>query len=785
MLEIILLIGFGTTFIKMMNMKNEISNMSERIERMEGKTTSTVFQSESIRQKTLDDLTTSLSNDEQKRNRELLLEEPEEFVPPEENTEDIYERPPPAENYFNEKFLLTRALPFTGIVLLVLGISYFIKYSFDHNWIPPIARIILGFFTGIVGTGVGLKLSEKYKTYSEIIVGGSLLIMLVSTYAGYNFYQLYDALFGYALIAIISIASALIAQKMYSKIIITLSIITSYLIPYLIPAEGGDIFLLFNFFIVLNSIYIFLVWKNNWLPILFGNSVLGSLFMTSYFHSNGSIEYAKAMVIFGIFFLLWNIPLIIQAMQRKFQEKDLFTWIGNMCYLAVFFIAISLSLISHLQSDIFTYGVFFLFLALYYGGITTFFLQRAEETTTEIRIPIKNTLLAITLAISATILPSEFLENQEVLPLIFILESIAFGVVWYLRKTTILRVFYFLTLAIASFFMFTEAAPLLDQTAFFNFSFFKYLLLAGSYLLGFYAEKNQFKEASKEKDQAVPSALILISTLLFSFSIFRDIGVFDNGSLWFYFFLSWLSLLIVAMYFLGKNTYFSYGILGILGIMLFLFFTSLFQYEYQTYPVLNLSFLQILTFIAVVSYLLQNKIVGDQQFQGIQNILLLALILIIFTGFTKEISFAFEKKQYTLNQELRAQEKIFYSEKNNDLLPQEEKAKIQENFTREKSAFSTKRDNIENWKNGSISIFWMLYSVMLLVIGFMRNSINLRKVGGALIVLTIGKIFFYDLTSLTGITKIISFIVLGLIILAVSFYAQKIITTLFHEENNK
>jgi hypothetical protein len=72
-----------------------------------------------------------------------------------------------------------------------------------------------------------------------------------------------------------------------------------------------------------------------------------------------------------------------------------------------------------------------------------------------------------------------------------------------------------------------------------------------------------------------------------------------------------------------------------------------------------------------------------------------------------------------------------------------------------------------------ITVCWAVFGASLLLIGFWRQGRQLRYQGLALIMLTIIKVFFYDTRELSTIYRTISFMVLGVILLALSFLYNK------------
>ena len=78
-----------------------------------------------------------------------------------------------------------------------------------------------------------------------------------------------------------------------------------------------------------------------------------------------------------------------------------------------------------------------------------------------------------------------------------------------------------------------------------------------------------------------------------------------------------------------------------------------------------------------------------------------------------------------------------------------------------------------------LSIVWGVYALMLIVLGIQKKQKHLRLAAIALFMITLIKLFFYDLAGSSTITKTISFISLGVLLLVVSFLYNKYKDVLF------
>ncbi len=72
-------------------------------------------------------------------------------------------------------------------------------------------------------------------------------------------------------------------------------------------------------------------------------------------------------------------------------------------------------------------------------------------------------------------------------------------------------------------------------------------------------------------------------------------------------------------------------------------------------------------------------------------------------------------------------------------------------------------------RNVAISIFWLLYAIMALIIGIVKKVRVMRLLALALFLVSIIKIVVYDLDGAEAIYRIISFIVLGIILIFASY----------------
>ena len=75
----------------------------------------------------------------------------------------------------------------------------------------------------------------------------------------------------------------------------------------------------------------------------------------------------------------------------------------------------------------------------------------------------------------------------------------------------------------------------------------------------------------------------------------------------------------------------------------------------------------------------------------------------------------------------------------------------------------------------TLSVAWGVYAVGLLILGMWRASRALRFVSLGFLLLTVGKVFLYDLAALEGLYRILSFLGLGVSLILVSLLYQRFV----------
>ena len=163
-----------------------------------------------------------------------------------------------------ERVLGRNWLAIIGALTLALGIGFFLKLSFDNNWIGDTGRILLGLGAGATLLGLGEFTKRRAPIWSQAVTAGGAATIYMSIYASYVLYELIrpDAAF-YALGGVVWLAGIL-AVRYDSRVIGFLGIIGAFIAPLLLGPELPDVRLVLPYIAVVDLGILGVASVRNW-----------------------------------------------------------------------------------------------------------------------------------------------------------------------------------------------------------------------------------------------------------------------------------------------------------------------------------------------------------------------------------------------------------------------------------------------------------------------------------------------------------------------------------------
>jgi uncharacterized membrane protein len=139
-----------------------------------------------------------------------------------------------------------------GVLILIIGIGFFLKFAFDQRWIGPAVRISIGFVSGIVLLLGGSVCHRRNLKGLDVGIGAvGLGTLYVTSYAASQFDRLLPSSLALFLIFLTTAIGAILAALWVSQALSVLALLGGYLAPLLFGSAQFDPWLFLGYLFIL------------------------------------------------------------------------------------------------------------------------------------------------------------------------------------------------------------------------------------------------------------------------------------------------------------------------------------------------------------------------------------------------------------------------------------------------------------------------------------------------------------------------------------------------------
>lgn len=675
-------------------------------------------------------------------------------------------------NFDWEKYIGENLINKIGIAILIIGVGIGAKFSIENDLISPLTRVILGYLVGLGLLGTGLKLKVKYANFSAVLVSGAMAILYFMTYVAYSLYDLFPQIVTFLLMVLFTVFIIIAALNYNKQIIAHIGLVGAYAVPFLLGDDSGKIAVLFGYMAIINTGILVLAFKKYWKGLYFSSFVLTWLIFASWYASEYQTEvhFGLALCFLTLFFSIFYVTFLAFKLQQKekFEITDILLLLAN----SFIFYGIGYSILAGHETGSQFLGVFTIFNGVLHFAVSSYIYKQKLNDKNLFYLISGLVLVFITIAIPVQL-------DGNWVTLLWVGEA---ALLFWIGRTKQIPIYEYLSyplmlLAVISiyqdwsteyYFGIFDSSDA-KMTPLLNINFLSSLLFiaAFSYITFLNSNKKYLPSLSSRKEfQQLVSFLIpavLLSTIYMAFRL--EIGnYFDQ---------------LFADSKLTMNEY-----------------EEFYNYDlrnFKTIWIINYSLL----FLSVLSFVNIKKLKNRQL--GLVNLALIIVAVSIFL--TQGLYVLSELRESYLEQSLSAYYQIgafnvairyisfafvaitlmsCYTYIRKEFMKVDFKMAFDLLFhisilwitTSELINLLDLSGSSQSYKLG-ISIFWGIYSLLLIVLGIWKQKKYLRIGAIALFSITLMKLFFYDISHLNTISKTVVFLSLGILLLIISFLYNK------------
>ena len=218
-----------------------------------------------------------------------------------------------------------RILGRIGIAAVLIGLAFFLKYAFDNNWIGPAGRVMIGIIIGMGFLGLGQYIRAKYLQYSDLLMGGGIVVLYLSVFAAHSFYGLIDSGTTGVFMFLVTLLSFAISITNATQTIALVSVIGAFATPTLTGSHDNSMMMLFGYMTIINlgvlGVSFFKKWPRLNLASFVGTAINFLIWFTAFY---SAVDLGPTLIFVTITFIIFLVAQVARGITAgiKADEAD-------------------------------------------------------------------------------------------------------------------------------------------------------------------------------------------------------------------------------------------------------------------------------------------------------------------------------------------------------------------------------------------------------------------------------------------------------------------------------
>jgi uncharacterized membrane protein len=158
-----------------------------------------------------------------------------------------------------------------GILAVLIGMAWFLKFAIDNEWIGPLGRVVIGL---VAGAGL-IAWSERFRAKHYIAFSYSLKavgtgVLYLSLWAAFSMYHLIPSSLAFVAMIAVTSFNGFLAWKEDAELLALYAIVGGLSTPILVSTGENHEVALFSYLLMLDIAVLILVTLRPWSRLLFG-----------------------------------------------------------------------------------------------------------------------------------------------------------------------------------------------------------------------------------------------------------------------------------------------------------------------------------------------------------------------------------------------------------------------------------------------------------------------------------------------------------------------------------
>ena len=177
---------------------------------------------------------------------------------------------------------------------MLIGLSYFLKYAFENNWIGPAGRIAIGLLLGIAVILWSERFRRKgYTAFSYSLKAVGIGALYLSLWGAFQVYHLVPSAFAFVAMIIVTASTIALALSQDAELLASFAMVGGFATPLLLSTGENHEVALFSYVALLDLAILIMAVVKPWRRLLWGSFTGTLILFMGWFGQYYSVYQAK------------------------------------------------------------------------------------------------------------------------------------------------------------------------------------------------------------------------------------------------------------------------------------------------------------------------------------------------------------------------------------------------------------------------------------------------------------------------------------------------------------
>lgn len=223
-----------------------------------------------------------------------------------------------------------------GVLMVLIGVGFGLKYAYDRNVMPPELRLALGYLGGLLMLGVAEVIRRRgHAILFQTLTGGGIGILYLCVFFSYRIYEFTGPGLSMGLGILVTVLGIVMAVAHNALPIAVLAVLGGFLTPILFSDGGDRPYALFTYVALLDSLALGVAYSRRW-RALDAICFLGTVILYQLWYTNASTEenLTAGLIFTSLFYLMFLLIPTVYSLTRRVPMElgSLFIVVVNALY---------------------------------------------------------------------------------------------------------------------------------------------------------------------------------------------------------------------------------------------------------------------------------------------------------------------------------------------------------------------------------------------------------------------------------------------------------------------